>query len=200
MTRTEIKLAGFGGQGIVLAGFILGKAISIYDKNNAVLTQSYGPEARGGACSADVVTADGEIDFPEVTVPQILVIMSQEAFNTYGKNIKKNGIMLIDENLVKITEKNEDIKVLSIPSTKLAEELGRKIVANIVMLGFLTGVTDLVSLEGMKRSLLNSVPKGTEELNTAALMKGYEYGQALSNPKKSKPKSELKSESKSESK
>ena len=194
MTRTEIKLAGFGGQGIVLAGFILGKAISIYDKKNAVLTQSYGPEARGGACSADVVTADGDIDFPEVTVPNISVIMSQEAYNKYGKNIKRNGTMLIDEDLVKIEDKDnitknnneKNIKIHSIPSTRFAEELGRKIVANIVMLGFVTAMTNIASLEGMKKSLLGSVPKGTEQLNMSALLKGYDYGSELLKSSKSK--------------
>jgi 2-oxoglutarate ferredoxin oxidoreductase subunit gamma len=197
MTRTEIKLAGFGGQGIVLAGFILGKAISIYDKKNAILTQSYGPEARGGACSADVVTADGDIDFPEVTVPNISVIMSQEAFNKYGKNIKRNGTLLIDEDLVKIDAKDENaknnkeknIKIYSIPSTRYAEELGRKIVANIVMIGFVTAVTNIASLEGMKKSLLGSVPKGTEQLNMSALMKGYDYGSELIKSSKSTKKS-----------
>ena len=109
MTRTEIKLAGFGGQGIVLAGFILGKALSVYDKKNAVLTQSYGPEARGGACSADVVTADGYIDYPEVTSPNIVVIMSQEAYSKYGQNLDQNGIMLIDEDLVKIDKSNNKL-------------------------------------------------------------------------------------------
>ena len=190
MSRTEIKLAGFGGQGIVLAGFILGKAISIYDKKNAVLTQSYGPEARGGACSADVVTADGEIDFPEVTIPQISVIMSQEAYTKFGHNITKNGMLLIDENLVKLDDKLEEFKIFSIPSTRFAEDLGRKIVANIVMIGFFTAVAKIVSLESMKKSLLGSVPKGTEELNMSALMKGYEYGQSQiksgSSTKKSK--------------
>jgi 2-oxoglutarate ferredoxin oxidoreductase subunit gamma len=176
MTRTEIKLAGFGGQGIVLAAFILGKAISIFDKKNAVLTQSYGPEARGGACSADVVMADGEIDFPEVTIPQISVIMSQEAYFKYGEHIVNNGVLLIDEDLVKLEPTEKKIKTYSIPSTRFAEELGRKIVANIVMLGFVTAVTEVATVEAVKNSLLNSVPKGTEELNMKALMKGYDYG------------------------
>ena len=191
MTRTEIKLAGFGGQGIVLAGFILGKALSLFDNKNAILTQSYGPEARGGACSADVVMADGEIDFPEVTVPQITVIMSQEALSTYGHNIVKKGLMLIDEDLVKTDEMENDkkIRILSIPSTRIAEELGRKIVANIVMLGFFTAVSDIVTLEAMKKSLLNSVPKGTEQLNMSALMKGYEFGDNYKKAGKSKMKS-----------
>jgi 2-oxoglutarate ferredoxin oxidoreductase subunit gamma len=176
MTRTEIKLAGFGGQGIVLSGFILGKAISIFDRKNAVLSQSYGPEARGGACSADVVTADENIDYPEVTVPQISVIMSQEAFTKYGNQIKDKGILLIDENLVKLENPKKNIKIYSIPSTRFAEELGRKIVANIVMIGFFTAITKIVTIESMKKSLLDSVPKGTEELNMSALIKGYDYG------------------------
>ncbi len=188
MTRTEVKLAGFGGQGIVLAGFILGKAISLFDKQNAVLTQSYGPEARGGACSADVVTADGDIDYPEVTTPEIVVIMSQEAYTTYGKNIKDHGTLLIDEDLVNIEVKPKKIKLYSIPSTHIAEQLGRKIVANIVMIGFLTAMTNIVTLESMKNSLLDSVPKGTEELNLNALMKGYDYGRELLKGKGSQEK------------
>jgi 2-oxoglutarate ferredoxin oxidoreductase subunit gamma len=121
---------------------------------------------------------DGEIDFPEVTVPNIIVIMSQEAFSKYGHKIRKRGHMLIDEDLVKIEVKEapEKVKILAIPSTRFAEELGRKIVANIVMVGFLTAVSEVVSLEAMKKSLLGSVPKGTEELNMSALMKGYDFG------------------------
>ena len=186
MTRTEIKLAGFGGQGIVLAGFILGKAISIFDDNNAVLTQSYGPEARGGACSADVVTSTEDIDYPEVTIPGVVVIMSQEAYTKYGKNIRKKGLMLIDKGLVEVDGKDEGITILGVPSTKFAEDLGRRIVANIVMLGFLTAVTDVVSLKAMKKSLLDSVPKGTEELNMTAMMKGYDYGMELISGKSDK--------------
>ncbi len=184
MTRTEIKLAGFGGQGIVLAGFILGKALAIFDNKNAILTQSYGPEARGGACSADVVTSNTDIDFPEVTSPDILVIMSQEANTTYGHQLREKGMLLIDEDLVKLEEDKKDITLLSIPSTRIAEELGRKIVANIVMLGFLTAVTKISSIDAMKKSLLDSVPKGTEELNMSALMKGYDYGINLLKEKK----------------
>ena len=191
MTRTEIKLAGFGGQGIVLAAFILGKALSIFDKKNAVLTQSYGPEARGGACSADVVTADGDIDYPEVTIPEVLVIMSQEAYTKYVQNIKNNGILLIDEDLVQLEMDHANVAIYQIPSTRFAEELGRKIVANIVMLGFVTAIANVVSLDSMKKSLLDSVPKGTEELNMSALIKGYEFGTDLmkSKSKSSKKKS-----------
>ncbi len=175
--RTEIKLGGFGGQGIILAGYILGKAASIYDKKHAVLTQSYGPEARGGACSADVIVAETEIDYPNVIIPKIVVIMSQEAYHTYGKNIGQNGIMLIDEDLVELKKKSEnDIRIFAIPSTRFAEELGRKIIANIVMLGFLTAVTEIITYKAMKNAILSSVPKGTEDLNKNAFQMGYDYG------------------------
>jgi 2-oxoglutarate ferredoxin oxidoreductase subunit gamma len=178
----DVKLCGFGGQGIVLSGYILGKAASIFDNKEAVLTQSYGPEARGGACSADVVISDVTIDYPYLKDVNILVIMSQEAYFTYTKHLGKNGILLIDENLVEIDErqvKKNKWQLYKIPSTKLAEELGKKIVANIVMLGFLTAVTDVVSYKAMKSAILSSVPKGTEKLNEGAFEKGYQHGNSI---------------------
>jgi 2-oxoglutarate ferredoxin oxidoreductase subunit gamma len=181
-SRTEIKLAGFGGQGIILAGYIMGKAASIFDEKHAVLTQAYGPEARGGACSADVIVADFEVDYPKVDVPEVLVIMSQEAYSTFGKNISSKGVMLIDEDLVILPKgAKKEIKIYSIPATRFAEELGRKIIANIVMLGFFTAITDTVTYKAMKKAILSSVPKGTEELNTNAFQKGYDHGMELLN-------------------
>ncbi len=184
MSRSDIKLGGFGGQGIILSGYILGKAASIFDNMEAVLTQSYGPEARGGACSADVVISKSKIDYPYLKDIKILVVMSQEAYHTYTKQLPKGGMLLIDENLVeidkKITAKNK-LKVYSIPATRLAEELGMKIVANIVMLGFFTAVTKVVSYDAMKNAILSSVPKGTESLNENAFNKGYEYGREAEN-------------------
>jgi 2-oxoglutarate ferredoxin oxidoreductase subunit gamma len=178
--RSEIKLAGFGGQGIILAGYILGKAASIFDNKHAVLTQAYGPEARGGACSADVIVAENEVDYPKVNVPEVLVIMSQEAYTTFGKKISPTGVMLIDEDLV-ILHRNakKEHKIYSIPATRFAEELGRKIIANIVMLGFFTAITATVTYDAMKNAILSSVPQGTEELNTNAFQKGYDYGVSL---------------------
>ena len=180
MGRKEIRIAGFGGQGIILAGYIMGKAASIFDNKHAVLTQAYGPEARGGACSADVIVADTEVDYPKVNIPEILVIMSQEAYTTFGKKISPNGVMLIDEDLV-ILQRNakKEYKIYSIPATRFAEELGRKIIANIVMLGFFTAVTSTVTYEAMKKAILSSVPQGTEDLNTNAFQKGYDYGVSL---------------------
>ncbi len=182
--KREIRLAGFGGQGIILAGHILGKAASIYERKNAVFTQSYGPEARGGSCSADVVVSDGPIHYPKVSLPDVLVVMSQGALETYGGNIKEGGLLVIDEDLVVLAETPPYVVLRKIPATRIAEGMGRRIVANIVMLGGLTAVASLVSYEAMKDSVLSSIPPGTEEFNLTAFNNGYEYGMALLASKK----------------
>jgi 2-oxoglutarate ferredoxin oxidoreductase subunit gamma len=176
---TEIRMAGFGGQGIVLAGMILGKAVTLYQGQNAVMTQSYGPEARGGACSADVIVSGERINYPRVTTPDILVLMSEEAARTYGPNVGDGALVLVNENLVKTLPQCETLRVLKVPATGIAEELGRVIVANIVMLGFITAVADVVGFEAMKQSVVSSIPKGTEELNLSALQAGYDHGCGL---------------------
>ena len=177
--KTEIRLAGFGGQGIVLAGHILGKAASLFEHLNAVFTQSYGPEARGGACSADVIIAGGAIFYPRVSCPRILVLMSEEAKHTYGGLMAQQAMVLIDEDLVQLDTVPEGCELFKIPATRLAEKLGRKIVANIVMLGFITSITEVVGYESMKQALFDSIPMGTEELNLKAFEKGYEYGKQI---------------------
>jgi 2-oxoglutarate ferredoxin oxidoreductase subunit gamma len=177
--KTEIRLAGFGGQGIVLAGHILGKGASLFEQLKAVFTQSYGPEARGGACSADVIISGEEIFYPRVSCPQILVLMSEEAKHTYGGLMANQATVLIDEDLVKLQAVPEGCRLYKIPATRLAEKLGRKIVANIVMLGFITAVTEVVGYEAMKQALFDSIPRGTEELNLKAFEKGYAYGKSL---------------------
>jgi len=175
MARTEVSLAGFGGQGIVLSGYIIGQAACIYDNQHAIMTQSYGPEARGGACASNVVVSDRPIAYPVVTNPQIIVVMSQEAYQKYGRRRDPNAVLIIDEELVEL-DKDDGGKILAAPFTRLANELGRRIVANIVMLGFFAAVSDVVSPQAMKDSILASVPKGTENLNLRAFDRGYEYG------------------------
>jgi len=165
-----------GGQGIVLAGMILGKAVTLFEGQNAVMTQSYGPEARGGACSADVIVSEERINYPRVTTHDILVLMSEEAACTYGPNAGAGALVLVNENLAKTLPKRDSLRVLQVPATRIAEELGRVIVANIVMLGFITAVTGIVSFEAMKRAVVDSIPKGTEELNLNALQAGFDHG------------------------
>jgi len=179
MIRQEIKLTGFGGQGIILSGYILGKAASVYGRKNSTMVQSYGPEARGSACSSQVVITDGGIFYPYVTNPDMLVTMSQEAYTKFLPELKEGGILIIDEDLVKPKRTKKKMTMFSVPATRLAEKMGRRIVANIVMLGFFTEVTKAVSFEAMEKAVATSVPKGTEELNMKALSEGRHYAQNL---------------------
>jgi 2-oxoglutarate ferredoxin oxidoreductase subunit gamma len=178
MSRREIRLSGFGGQGIITAGYILGKGAALFDDKHVTLTKSYGPESRGGACSAQIMISDEAIDYPRLISLELLVVMSQEAYDKYIGSLPPGGLLLTDEDLVDLDQPRDDIEVRSIPSTRIAErELGRKIVANIVMLGFVAANSDAVSPEALREAVLSSVPKGTEELNTRAFRSGFTYRQ-----------------------
>lgn len=180
MERTEVRLAGFGGQGIILAGYILGKASALFDGKHAVQTQAYGPEARGGACSAGVVISDEKLDYPLVATPDLLAVMSQEAYKVFSPALKPGGLLLTDEDLVLLEDAHPPTaRILSIPATRIAEEMGKKIIANIVMLGFLTAVGNVVSLAAMEKAVRSSVPPPTVDLNMTAFTKGLEFGRAL---------------------
>ncbi len=172
----EIRLSGFGGQGIGLAGFLLGKALALYDGKEAVMTQAYGPEARGGASSANVVVADRRVDYPFVERPDILVAMSQEAYTKFRPTATPEAMILIDGDLV--TPENGD-RVHAIPATRLAEGLGRRIVANVIMLGYFTAVTGVVSREAMERALEETLRPKILPLNLKAFAAGYEYSSEL---------------------
>jgi len=174
----EIRVAGFGGQGIMRSGYIIGKAAAIYDKKEASLIQSYGPEARGGACSSQVVVHEGAINYPFVDHPDVLIVMSQEAYNKFAPTLRQGGMLLSDADLVK-AEEGKVSNLYSIPATRLAEELHMRIVANMVMLGFFTGITQVVSVEAMKRTIPESVPSRFVELNLQAFDRGYGYAQKV---------------------
>ena len=177
MAKTEIKVGGFGGQGVILTGYIIGKAAAIYDDKNATMTQAFGPEARGSACSSQVIVSDDIIRYPYVKTPQIMVIMSQEAFSKFSPQLDPKGMMLIEEDLVDPAGLPDTVKLFTIPATRIAEELGRKIVLNMVMAGFFTAVTGLIGRDAMRKAVENTVPKGTEALNLKAFDKGYEWGE-----------------------
>jgi len=176
MSLVQFRFSGFGGQGVIMMGMILGRAGAIHSNLNATLLQSFGPEARGGACSATVLLDTDPIYYPYVVMADVFVTMSQESFDKYITNLRKDGLLIYEEDLVTLDKAQEDAKIFSIPATKLAEELGRKMVANIVMTGFLTAIWDGVSASAMRTSALEVVPKGTEELNGIAFDKGYAYG------------------------
>lgn len=168
---TEIRISGYGGQGVVLAGQLLGKAASLYDNKSAVFTQSYGPEARGGASCADVVVANGPVDYPLVAHPDVLVALFQEAYMKYRPMMKTGGILILESDLVHV--KKDEVPHYSIPATKIAEGLGRKIVANVVTLGYLVGITNVIGREAAEESIRATVKKKTIDLNLRAFEAGY---------------------------
>ncbi len=173
--RRELRIAGFGGQGVILFGEIVGKGASIFDSGYATLTQSYGPEARGGSCTAEVVVSREPIGYPRVTSPEVIVILAQEAYGNYGRNPPKGTLIIVDPDLVK-TDPAVQPAPLSVPATRMAREMNRPVVANIIMLGFFAAVSDLVSHDALREAVRASVPEGTEDLNLSAFDKGYAYG------------------------
>ena len=175
---TQVRLSGFGGQGVVLAGYLLGKALALYSNCEAVMTQSHGPEARGGASSADIVVSQEPIAYPFVQHPDFLVALSQEAYTKFRPSAKPEALVLIDKDLVKSQEGDH---IYAIPATQLAEDLGRRIVANVVMLGYFTAVTGLVDPGSMLKALETSVKANTLPLNLSAFHAGLEYEVDLEN-------------------
>lgn len=170
--RYEIRLAGEGGQGLILAGVILAEAAAVYDGKNAVQTQSYGPEARGGASKAEVVISDGVIDYPKVIAADLLLCMSQEACNKYVYGMKKDGILIVDSVHV---DRVPTSRAYAIPITQIAEEAtGRRITANIVALGLIVGLTGVVSRKAIEAAVRARAPKGTEAINLKALQAGLD--------------------------
>ncbi|MGD1080654.1 MAG: 2-oxoacid:acceptor oxidoreductase family protein [Candidatus Sulfotelmatobacter sp.] len=178
MRLTEIRVAGFGGQGVILSAIILGKAASIYENGFATMTQNFGPEARGGACSAQLVLSDSPVLYPYVTRPDITVVMSQEAYNRFAPELKPQGLLIIEEDLVRVSDLKGDPKVYSIPATRIAEELGKRMVLNSVMVGFFTAVTKLLTPDAVRKAVADSVPTSFRELNLKAFERGFEYGNA----------------------
>lgn len=182
MTTTDIRFAGFGGQGIILMGIAVARAAALYDlkkspsgdKNRyAIQTQSYGPSARGGHSRSDVKISDEEIHYPFIEKAEILVIMSEQAYKKYSRDLRESGVMILDSDLVK---ERPSCKLFIVPATKAAEELGTRVVANVVMLGAFQAITDAISYESLKKAVLDQVPQMTHELNTKALERGRELG------------------------
>ena len=177
--RVEVRFAGFGGQGIIKSGIIVAAGACIHGERNAVQTQSYGPESRGGACKSEVVISESEIDFPKVIEPDVLVVMSQHAYNDYAEDLKAGGIIILDPDMIPREKDLKNVMTFHVPATKIAEDLGRKIMANIVMLGAFTAITETVDKEAIRESIKENVPNGTEEMNLKAFEKGFEYGEKI---------------------
>ena len=178
LERTEIRLAGEGGQGMILAGIILAEAAAIYDRKNAVQSQSYGPEARGGASKAEVIIAEETIDFPEVIQADILICLSQEAYDKYSGTVKDGGLTIVDTSNVSGVTPNTAIEL---PITAIAKETtGRPITANTVALGALVQLTNVVSKEAISKAVAARAPRGTQEINQAALEAGFKAAEEAS--------------------
>jgi len=181
-TRTEIRITGFGGQGVVLSGHIIGRACAVHAGKHATMIQSFGPEARGSACSTTLAVSDTEVLYPYIGRPDIFVVMSAEGYDKYRDELSDDGTLIYEKDLVTPRLK-EGQPSFGVSSTRIAEGLGRAIVQNIVMLGFFAAVTGLVPREAMREAVAKSVPPGTEELNLRAFDAGWqayeeEYGAA----------------------
>ncbi len=182
MQLTEIRIAGFGGQGVILSAMVLGKAASIFQGGFATVTQNFGPEARGGACSAQLIVSDSPVAYPYVAQPEILVVMSQEAYVRFGPELKDGGTLIVEQDLVRVSDldKKKEIQIYSIPATRIAEELGKKMVLNSVMVGFFTAITHLLEPDAVRKSVADSVPAAFRDLNLKAFDKGFERGSTAS--------------------
>ena len=188
----EIRIAGFGGQGIILSGYIIGKAAAIFDNKFSTLIQSFGPEARGSSCSAQLIISDEQILYPYLVQPQIAILLSRDAYERFSPELKTGGIMLVEKDLVTPGKIPAGVQCFAIPATRLAEEMGRKIVMNIITVGFFAATTGVTSYEATRKAVETSVPEGTEEMNLKAFETGYNYGMDLVQaPKKQSKKKQV---------
>lgn len=175
--RYEIRLAGEGGQGMILAGVILAEAAAIHDGLNAVQTQSYGPEARGGASRSEVIIAKGEVDYPKVMMADLLLCMSQEACDKFYAQVKDDGCIIVDSTQVSRLPTH---RAIAVPISQIAEDVtGRRITASTVALGLVCGMTGVVTRQALENAIGARAPTGTEEMNRQALAAGFAEAKRL---------------------
>ena len=186
MTDTEIRVTGFGGQGVVLLAYVIGRAVAIDAGRHSTMIQSFGPEARGSTCSATLVLSDREVLYPYIRRSDILVVMSSEAYEKYKDELTPDGILVYENSLVQPSPPAGQ-RAFGVPSTRIAEALKRPIVGNMVMLGFVTAATGITPREVMREAVKASVPAGTEAVNLEGFDSGWahfqkEYGSAAREP------------------
>jgi 2-oxoglutarate ferredoxin oxidoreductase subunit gamma len=177
MPVTEVRIAGFGGQGVMLAANIIGRAASIHGGGYATMTQNYGPEARGGASSGQLVLSDQPILYPYTTAPDILVVLSHEAATRFIPEMSPTGMLLVEQDLVRVPDLPSGVRIYSIPATRIAEELGKKIIMNVIVVGYFAAKTNLLPKEAFIRAIEDSVPATHRELNLRAFEAGYSWSQ-----------------------
>lgn len=190
--RYEIRLSGFGGQGIILMGKILGTAAAIHHHRNATMIQTYGPETRGSACRVDLLLADETIDYPYLTRPQLLIVLSQDAYSKFRSTLGPGGLLLYDQDLVKLDEKDTlaaarqaegtpapgQLIYGMVPAMRLAEQSGSRIMTNIAMLGFCVALTEVIDLKALEAVVTQMVPASMMAANRQAVQRGHEFGLA----------------------
>ena len=176
MLLTELRIAGFGGQGVIMCAQVIGRAASIVENGFATMTQNFGPEARGGACSAQLILSPTPILYPYVTKPDMMVLMSQEAFVKFHGDIKPGGTLIVEQELVRLENVAPGVKVYAIPATRIAEKLGKRMVLNVVMTGFFGAISGVLKRESLRKAVEDSVPAAFAELNRTAFDAGYDYG------------------------
>lgn len=174
MSDLEIRVTGFGGQGVVLLAYVIGHAVAIDAGRHATMIQTFGPEARGSTCSATLVVSDAEVLYPYIRRSDILVVMSNDAYAKYRDELAPDGILVYENNLVEVTPAPGQ-RVFGAPSTRIAESLKRPIVGNMVMLGVVTAATGITPREVMREAVRGSVPTGTEEINLQGFDAGWAY-------------------------
>lgn len=172
MARNEIRITGLGGQGVIMLGYVMGKAAALYGGRHAVMTQSFGPEARGSACSAQVVVDEERIAYPYVIRPQYLIALSQEGYDLHIGQCGAETSVFLDTDLVE--PKSKEVRHLKVQATRIAEDVGRRLLLNMVMLGFFGRHSSLLDVEAFRAAVKSSVPPGTEEMNLTAFDRGWE--------------------------
>lgn len=179
MSEISIRFSGFGGQGLVLSAIIIASGAVIHDGTEAVQTQVYGPESRGGASKAEVIVSDREIDYPLIEESDVLVALSQEALDKYFPDVRENSLVIIDPAFIKDIPAAGHVRIIEIPAAELADELGSRLVANMIILGALVALTSVISKEALEKSIKDNTAKAFHKLNTSGISAGISYAEKI---------------------
>ena len=174
--RYSVRVAGFGGQGVITMGYVLANAASLHHTLNALMVQSYGPAARGGSCRADVILSENPIDYPKSDSVDVLVALSFDGYSSFSNNVKDGGVIIYDVGLVEVNEKTDGVCYYGVSGLEVARKLGNPLAANMVMLGALQAITGIIPLEALRLSVMDRFPRFVD-LNIKALEEGFRLGE-----------------------
>jgi 2-oxoglutarate ferredoxin oxidoreductase subunit gamma len=182
MRLTQVRIAGFGGQGVILAATVIGRAATLHANLYATMTQSFGPESRGGASSAQVILSSEPVLYPYVISPDVLMVLSQEACTRFVPGLAPGATLIVEEDLVRLSSMPPGVRLYGVPATRLAEELGKKMVLNMVSVGFFGSATGLLSREALRAAVAEAVPPHFRDVNLRAFDRGFDYGMYHNTP------------------